>query len=95
MVATTIAARDAKRCPKPEGTKWPTAMRDGRGWRMSFNLLDYAVAFTNAIKFADAVAAAAANFSNFWDNGTACRRAAARARGNFALIRLYYRRGNY
>lgn len=52
---------------------------------------DPAVAFTNAIKFA----AAAANFSNFRDNGTACRRAFACARGNFALIRLYYRRSNY
>jgi len=72
--------------------EWPNVMRDGRDWWTSFDPLDYAVAFMNAIKFA---AATAANFSNFWDNGTACRCAAARAHGNFALIRLYYRRGNY
>lgn len=80
-----------KTVSKTRGDEWPNAMRNSRDWRTFFDPPGYAVAFTNAIKFA----AAAANFSNFRDNGTACRRAVARARGNFALIRLYYRRSNY
>lgn len=71
---------------KRKDDEWPKTT-SSRGWWTNFDLP--AVAFPKAIK--SVAVACELTFPTFRIMGPR----GARARGNFALIRLYYRRGNY